>query len=209
MITSQTIALTLVGTSAALALLFMLHPHVTVSRAGKIVAFVCLLVLPILAMTVGTTQHLEHMQSTGFCLSCHTMEPYGKSLLVDDSTAIPANHFQNNRVPRAQACYTCHTDYAIFGGVRSKIRGVRHMYAQYFKPPAHRIKLYQPFPNANCLHCHAGTRKFEEGATHTADPDTIPAIMSGKLSCTSSGCHDVAHNITGLKDAKFWKESLP
>lgn len=209
MITPQNIALAVIATSGLLVLTFILRPHVTATRGGKILAFVCLLVLPGVAMMIGTEQHMTNMQSTAFCLSCHTMDPYGRSLMLDDTSAIPASHFQNNRVPREAACYTCHTDYALFGGVRSKIRGIHHVYAQYFKPHDQPIKLYHPFPNENCLHCHAGTRKFLEGATHTADPDTIPKIMSGQLSCVSSGCHDLVHDVAHQKDAKMWKEPTP
>jgi len=208
MITPERITIAVVLASALLVLGFVMRPHLTVTRGGKILAFVGLLIIPGVAMMVSTSQQIHHMQSTEFCLSCHTMHPYGQSLMLDDSSAIPAVHYQNNRVPREAACYTCHTDYALFGGVRAKVRRVRHLYAQYFKSHDKPIKLYKPYPNANCLHCHAGTRKFVEGATHTADPDTIPKIMSGQLSCTNSGCHDVAHNIAGLKDGKFWKEPV-
>jgi hypothetical protein len=41
---------------------------------------------------------------------------------------------------------------------------------------------------------------------HTADPATLPAIKSNQLSCMSSGCHEVVHDIANLKTAKFWKE---
>ncbi len=33
---------------------------------------------------MGTSSELEHAKRTEFCLSCHIMEPYGKSLRVDD-----------------------------------------------------------------------------------------------------------------------------
>jgi hypothetical protein len=39
------------------------------------------------------------------------------------------------------------------------------VYVYYFStPPAPgNIKLYQPFNNRECLHCHLGARSFEEG----------------------------------------------
>jgi len=30
-------------------------------------------------------------------------------------------------------------------------------------------------------------------------------IKSGKVSCMTAGCHDVAHDVHGLAEAKFWK----
>jgi nitrate/TMAO reductase-like tetraheme cytochrome c subunit len=156
---------------------------------------------------MGTTYHIDHSKETQFCLSCHEMEPFGRSLMVDDPAHIPAAHFQNHRVPAGEACFTCHTTYAMFGDIRAKMHGLRHVYVHYLRtPPApEAIRLYDPFNNRECLHCHLGARSFEEGAVHNADPDLLPAIKSNKTSCLSSGCHDVAHNVSALKDAKFWK----
>jgi len=47
---------------------------------------------------------------------------------------------------------------------------------------------------------------FEQGAVHNADPDTLPAVKANKLSCISSGCHDVVHNVRQLDKVKFWSE---
>ena len=183
------------------------RPGITGTRGGKIVAFLALCALPLLCAGMGASSELEHSKTTRFCLSCHIMEPYGKSLHVDDPQHLAAAHFQNHRVPADEACYTCHTDYAMFGGIKAKIGGLRHIYVYYLgKPPApENIKLYEPYNNRECLHCHSGARSFEEGAVHTADPDLIPALKANKTSCISSGCHDVVHNVGSLKDAKFWK----
>ena len=71
---------------------------------------------------MGFALHLEHAKSTEFCVSCHVMEPYGTSLHFDDLDYLPASHFQNNLVPREKACYTCHTQYTMFGDVRRQAR---------------------------------------------------------------------------------------
>ena len=34
---------------------------------------------------------------------------------------------------------------------------------------------------------------------------TMAAMRSGRLSCLTSGCHDVAHDVHNLKDATLWK----
>jgi len=158
---------------------------------------------------MGLSSEMDRSKTTAFCLSCHTMESYGKSLDIDDPGHIPAAHFQNHRVPPDEACYTCHTDYALFGTAKVKLNGLRHVYVYYLgTPPAPQdIKLYEPYNNRECLHCHEGARSFEEGAVHTADPATVPAVKSNKLSCLSSGCHEVVHDIAHLKDAKFWKDA--
>jgi len=150
---------------------------------------------------------MEQAQSTSFCLSCHVMTDYGRSLQVDDPSYLAARHFQNNRVPPDRACYTCHTDYAMFGGIKSKVRGVRHLWIQYLGtiPKPEDIKLYTPYNNRECLHCHLGARRFEEASAHQKKPELLPAVKSGKTSCLSSGCHDIIHDVGTLKDVPLWK----
>ena len=177
----------------------------TATRGGKILAFLVLFLLPLLCMTMGVSSELQRSTSTSFCLSCHTMESHGRSLYVDDPTYLAAAHFQNHRVPADEACYTCHTNYAMFGGFRAKLNGLHHVYVQYFGKPHDPIRLYEPYNNRECLHCHLGARSFEEGAVHTADPDLLPAVKANKISCLSSGCHDVVHNVDQLSKVKFWK----
>ncbi len=199
--------LLLIALSVALVTVFVFRPQITATRGGKMAAFLVLFALPLLCFGMGTSSQLERAKSTEFCLSCHIMEPYGKSLRVDEPQHLAAAHFQNHRVPRDEACYTCHTDYALFGTFKVKLHGLRHVYIYYFTtPPApEKIKLYEPYNNRECLHCHLGARSFEEGAVHNADPATLPAVKANKLSCISSGCHDVVHDLTNLNGAKFWK----
>jgi cytochrome c-type protein NapC len=188
---------------------FVLRPDVTSTRGGKILAFFVLFILPLLCAAIGISSEVERSKRTEFCLSCHTMEPYGKSLHVDNPAFLAAAHFQNHRVPADNACFTCHTHYAMFGDLRAKLGGLKHVYVYYLgKPPApEAIRLYEPFNNRECLHCHQGARSFEEGAVHNADPDLLPAVKANKLSCLSSGCHETVHNLAQLKNAKFWKEN--
>jgi cytochrome c-type protein NapC len=200
-----TLLLSLILFSAVLVSVLVALPGITVSRGGKILAFLVLFVLPLLCMAIGVSSEVERSKSTSFCLSCHVMEPYGRSLRVDDPSYLAAAHFQNHRVPADQACYTCHTNYAMFGGVRAKMHGLRHVYVQYLGKLPQQIHLYEPYNNRECLHCHLGARSFEEGAVHNADPDLLPAVKANKMSCLSSGCHDVVHNVGQLSNVKFWK----
>jgi cytochrome c-type protein NapC len=150
---------------------------------------------------------MARAQSTEFCLSCHVMTDYGRSLRVDDPSYLAAAHFQNNRVPRDRACYTCHADYAMFGGVRSKLRGLQHLYVQYLGsvPAPDKIKLYQPYHNRECLHCHEGARTFEERSAHSKTPDLMRQIKANEMSCAASRCHDIVHDVGSLTDVTFWK----
>jgi len=191
----------------ALIALLTIRPSLTAHRRGKILAFVSLFIFPTIAIAMGTSEHMERSKTTEFCLSCHVMSDYGKSLRIEDRSFIPAVHFQNGMVPKDKACFTCHTDYTMYGGLKSKLRGLKHVYVQYLGTVPEKVKLYSPYNNRECLHCHQGSRSFEEGATHNADPETLPSVKSGRLSCISSGCHESTHGVTQLKDMVFWKEA--
>jgi cytochrome c-type protein NapC len=195
--------------TALLLVMLMGRPSLTHAPGGKMIAFLGIFLLPALAVFAGAMDHMERSKQTSFCLSCHVMEQYGKSLHVDDFEFIPAVHYQNNYVPRDEACYTCHTDYVMYGTIRSKMRGMRHVMVQFFGTIPDTIKLYTPYNNRECLHCHGGARKFLNASGHKSEEGLLTAIISGKRSCMELGCHDVAHNVSELADASFWKEGAP
>jgi cytochrome c-type protein NapC len=205
---NSVIALILVTIVAiAFALLTAFRAELTRVRGGKILAFFALCVLPILTTWIGVGQHLERSTSTQFCLSCHIMSDFGQSLYIDDKSYIPAVHFQNNRVPRDHACFTCHTDYTMFGDYKAKWRGLHHVWIQYFGkvPKPAEIKLYTPYNNRECLHCHAGARRYEEASAHHRDPNMLKEAAANRLSCMASNCHDIVHDVDTLSGATFWK----
>jgi len=189
--------------SAVLIATIAFRPAVTRSREGKMLAFVAFLILPVLCMMWGASEHINRSEQTTFCLSCHIMESHGKSLYVDDPSYLAAAHFQNHRIPVDQACYTCHTDYALYGGFQAKLRGLHHIYVQYLgtPPSPDQIKLYSPYDNRECLHCHLGARSFESNPIHVAIHDSL---TSNQMSCMTSGCHDTVHNVGSLDKVKFW-----
>ena len=193
----------LIAVSILMIAFLIARPSLTANRGGKEIAFVVLFLLPVVVASMGAAEHMRRSEETQFCLSCHIMAPYGKSLRIDDATYIPAAHFQNARIPRDQACYTCHTDYVMYGTIGAKLRGMRHVYVQYLGKATTPLHLYTPFNNRECLHCHEGARSFEEGAVHMA---VMPDIKSNQISCVSSGCHDSVHNASHVDEMKLWQE---
>lgn len=200
------ITLALIAVTIVLALLVGLRSGITRSRPGKMLAFVVLLVLPAISAWSGFEAHLDRAESTQFCLTCHVMADFGQSLHYSDPSYIPAQHYENNWVPQSHACYTCHTDYAMFGGLHAKMEGLHHIYVQYLGtvPKPVDIKLYTPFPNQTCLHCHSGTRRYVTEPAHLKTPGVLARMDSGKLSCISSGCHEFVHDVADLQGATFW-----
>lgn len=207
MLGSTTLLIAIIVVAVALVCVMIVKPSITVTRGGKILAFVAVFVFPALSGTMGLNVHMEQSKKTAFCTSCHVMQDYGKSLLIDDPSHLPAAHFQNNRVSRDQACYTCHTDYAMFGGMKAKLRGLNHVYVQYFGKIPDKIELYTPYNNRECLHCHQGARNFEEGVTHTLEEGRLELIKSGQLSCMTSECHSTTHDVKNVGSKTLWTDS--
>lgn len=193
-----------IALSVVLAAIFLIRPSLTSAAGWKIVAFIGLCVLPALCIVGGMNAHIQRSEQTRFCISCHVMIPYGQSLYVDDASHIPAQHFQNHRVPVDMACYSCHADYSIYGPLKDKLQGLKRIYVQYVStaPDPASIRIPGGFQNAQCLHCHLGARNFEENAVHAA---MLDSLKSNQTSCLTSGCHDTAHDVANLSHLKFWK----
>jgi len=191
-----------IALSIVLAAVFLIRPSLTSAAGWKIVAFIGLSVLPALCIVGGLNTHVQRSEQTQFCISCHVMIPYGQSLYVDDPSHIPAQHFQNHRVPPDMACYSCHADYSIYGPLEDKMQGLKRIYMQYVSTPPNPITIPGGFKNAQCLHCHLGARSFEENPVHAA---MIDSLKSNQTSCLTSGCHDTAHDVANLDHRKFWK----
>ena len=170
------------------------------SRWGRRTLLLGGVVLPLGATAGGFQSGLHESSQTRFCLSCHELQDYGKSLFVDQKPALPAVHFQNRLVDRDRACYSCHADYAMFGDVKAKLNGLRHVYVHYWAGPPQKLALYQPYPNHNCLHCHEDARTYLEAPAHTA---VSAALASGERSCLT--CHTVAHDLASVHAHKFWQ----
>jgi len=180
--------------------LLLLRSSMLAAPGGKIIAFIAFFILPIIATVLGASIHLENSTSTKFCLSCHVMETHGESLYIDDPKYIPAAHFQNNRIPKDHACFTCHTDYTMFGDVNAKLRGLRHLYVYYIKGAPAKLALYEPFKNRECLHCHANGRSFEDTSPHK---EMKAQIVADEMSCIT--CHSKIHDEANIDKLKKWK----
>ncbi len=181
-------------------LLFLGARSLAGQTVGRIVLLVGLVAFPLL-LSVGNISYGFHQSSTTtFCLSCHEMKDYGKSLFVDSRQALSAVHYQNRFVDRETVCYSCHKDYAMFGDVTAKLNGLRHVWAHYVAGVPKKIELYHPYPNSNCLHCHDDMRRFVEGPAHKP---VMTALYAGTTSCLS--CHRVAHDMAKVQAGDFWQ----
>jgi nitrate/TMAO reductase-like tetraheme cytochrome c subunit len=149
-------------------------------------------IIPLAASGLGTVLVFERAEKVEFCASCHlTMQRYVDDLHDGNSTSLAAVHYKNRYISDDQ-CYVCHTSYGVFGTVEAKKEGMIDVYKYYtrtFKLPVH---LRHPYPNDDCLKCHAGSAKWLD--VHDAFKDSV---FSGELHCLD--CHATEHPAHTLK----------
>jgi nitrate/TMAO reductase-like tetraheme cytochrome c subunit len=182
----------------------------------RTLAFVAFCALPVSFAASAIQANLSYMKRVEFCGSCHVMQNHVGSLTYDDDEPLASVHYRNNYVEQDHACYACHVSYAMFGGVRAKTNGLRHVWAFVTEGNQAKIELYEPYDNANCLHCHGSSQRFLEVEDHVAEDDFLTRVGTGELSCLHAGCHDEGHywdgkyddaSEGGSSDAEAWGEA--
>jgi len=147
-----------------------------------------LVVLPAAIVFFGYSHGIENSKSVEACGSCHVMKPYLADLRNAESESLAATHYKNRYI-QEHHCYTCHTDYGMFGTVHAKWEGLghvrRHLTGSYTLP----IKIAKPYPNQRCLGCHGESQKFLKSEGHPQED--MPKLLSGENSCID--CHGPAH----------------
>ena len=171
-------------------------------REWKLLAFVAFFAMPVVFAWHAIGVDLHNMKTVAFCGSCHVMEEHSASLTVRDDEPLSSVHYRNNYVKQETACYECHATYAMFGGVRTKVYGLRHVWANFTADVAPAdIKMYRPYNNHNCLRCHETSERFRKQKKHRANERFIEDSRSNAVSCLKSGCHDLAHRIASREEA--------
>ena len=160
----------------------------------KIVLFFLLIVFPAILASATATTSFHNAQTKEFCSSCHVMTPWYADMTNPESESLASMHFRRRWIQQEQ-CYTCHADYVFMGTMKAKMKGMRHVIA-YYIGDRDNIKLYEPFPNENCMHCHSEAAAFRESPSHDA---MMEEIESGEESCI--GCHDLIHDVPGHRPA--------
>ena len=142
---------------------------------------------PLVVLLFGTGVSFETSKTVEFCSSCHVMESRVRDMKDPQSESLASLHYKNRYI-REDQCFTCHTDYSLFGDEKAKMNGLRHVYANIFKEIKEPIELYKPYNTSNCLHCHGESKKFLEAPTHLA---IMEDLRTGGTSCLD--CHGPAH----------------
>ncbi len=154
-------------------------------------------VFPIGVAIGGNLVGFERSKENRFCGSCHVMKPFVRS--TGPNIEAIASYHSRNRAFGRESCYTCHSDYGLFGTLTTKIGGLRHLWIYYTRDwPARRggapprpIHLYRPMQTATCMQCHSTTLPhFIAEPEHAALLDDLRA---GTVFCAVEGCHGPAH----------------
>lgn len=177
----------------ALALVLLALAWRRLRRAGLTPGMKELLVLPLLVLPLaivffGYAYGIEHSKSAASCGSCHVMKPYLADLKDPGSGTLAATHYKNRYI-QEHHCYTCHTNYGMFGTLEAKLAGVGHVARNLSGRYALPLKISAPYPNQRCLACHGEALKFLKSEGHPKED--LPKLVSGETSCID--CHGPAH----------------
>jgi len=162
---------------------------------GKWVLLLVFFVLSPIAYLLNFSVAIEDSKKVNFCNSCHVMHGYVNDLKDPDSEYLASQHYQYRWIDEDQ-CFTCHSDYGLFGNMKAKISGIRHVWKYYtgYETP---VKLYGTYNNGICLRCHAPVLSFQEEEEHE---NNAADILSSKMSCLGVDCHVRPH------PEEAWKE---
>ena len=158
-----------------------------VTTASKALLFGAILVIPVVVVFLATAHGMQESMSVEACGSCHVMESHVADLRNPASESLAAVHYKNRYI-QTDHCYTCHSDYGMFGTVSAKLEGLGHVYHNLAGNYPVPIKIRRPYSNTRCLSCHGGAQNFL--AKH--EKDQIPGLLANKDSCLD--CHGPAHD---------------
>jgi nitrate/TMAO reductase-like tetraheme cytochrome c subunit len=193
------LTLTALGCAAISAVLVVwyLAARPPLTRGTKIALLFGIGLFPLGTAMTGNYAGFEATKSRRFCGSCHVMTPYSDDAGNLESTSLAALHGRNEMFGQ-QNCYACHADYGMFGTVKTKLSGLRHVYhyvteyrAYSLEEARDKIHIRTPFKNSTCMQCHS-----TQNPSWNAVPEHVslaPRVRSGETSCASEGCHGYAH----------------
>lgn len=146
-------------------------------------------VLAPLAYLLNAGLAIGGAKSVAFCNSCHVMNDYVTDLQNPDSEHLAAQHFQYRWIADHQ-CYTCHSDYGLFGDVGAKMAGLRHVWFYTVGGYEVPLKIRDTYDNQRCLFCHGPVKSYQEIGEHEQN---AAAIANSTKSCVGGACHVGPH----------------
>ena len=155
---------------------------------GKWLLLIIFFIISPIIYLLNFSEAVEDSKKVEFCNSCHIMNGYVNDVEDPDSEYLASLHYQYRWVAGDQ-CFTCHSDYGLFGNAKAKMTGIKHVWAYYtgYETP---IELYDTYNNGICLRCHSPVISFQETEEHE---EYAEDIISNKMSCLGVDCHIRTH----------------
>ena len=148
--------------------------------------------LPTFSVATGMLLVLARAERVEFCGSCHKiMADYVADMTNPHGEGLAALHFRYQYIESNQ-CYECHTSYGLFGTVEAKLHGIGEVVRYYTGSYDLPLSMWNPYPNGDCLKCHARSSKWLAQDEHVVG-EAQRELFDGTTSCMS--CHDSAHNV--------------
>jgi len=198
MLTDPLIAVAL-GAAALSALLvvWFLVARPRLTTWTKIALLFAFGIFPITTALTGNYTGFEATTKREFCGSCHVMKPYQEDSENPGSLSLASRHARNDLFGDAN-CYACHANYGMFGTIKTKAGGMRHVYEYVLHyrnmsldEAREKIHIRTPFQNATCMHCHSTENPTWNAVKEHAS--ALDDVRAEKVSCASDGCHGPAH----------------
>ena len=149
--------------------------------------FLGICVTPAPVMVLSSAVGLEQAKAVDFCKSCHVMGSFIADMEHPASGRLAALHFKNRYI-QDHHCYTCHTDYGLFGTVEAKIGGLAHIWRETAGTYRLPVRMKEGYRFTICLNCHGQSQKFIEQKAHAG---IVERILGGETTCTA--CHGPSH----------------
>jgi hypothetical protein len=160
-----------------------------VEPTGRWLLMLGFVILSPLAYALNLGLAVSGAKPVAFCNSCHVMNAYVDDLKNPDSEHLASLHYQFRWIADHQ-CYTCHSDYGLFGDIEAKLAGLRHVWFYNVGGYEVPLKIRGTYDNQRCLFCHGPVQSYRDVPEHEKN---APAIAASEKSCTGGSCHVSPH----------------
>jgi hypothetical protein len=160
-----------------------------VDATGRWLLMIGFVILSPLAYALNLGLAIGGAKPVAFCDSCHVMNGYVADLKNPESEHLASLHYQFRWIADHQ-CYTCHSDYGLFGGVEAKLAGLRHVWFYYAGGYEVPLKVRGTYDNQRCLFCHGPVQSYRDIPEHEKNAQ---AISTSATSCIGGNCHVSPH----------------
>ena len=154
---------------------------------ARLLLFAGVCCVPFPAVLMSAAVGLEQSKAVVFCDSCHLMGAFVQDMKDADSRSLSAVHFRNRYI-QDEHCYSCHTDYGLFGTLEAKVGGMAHVWSEFSGAGSGMVRPKTNYRFTICLNCHGQSAKFIRQKGHAG---VVGKVMSGQSMCTE--CHNRSH----------------